>query len=145
MASLVQLGMYVVNNTDYNTSNGFYVIKLISEAYTLQNNTTIYGQVISSGKLVAKAQYLCSMQKNTNWYWKQQPLQHTIIVPTRTILHPRLDVIVIIYVQDIPKNICSRNQAKKVIQRHPMIMTDADYDYILDEIDNCEKLSFNGI
>ena len=81
------------------------------------------------------------MQENTNWYWKQQPLQQTIIVPTRTILHPRLDVIIIRYVQDIPKNLCSRNQAKKAIQRHPIIMTDADYDYILDEIEHREKLS----
>ena len=45
------------------------------------------------------------MQENTNWYWKQQPLQQTIIVPTRTILHPSLYVIITRYVQDIPKNI----------------------------------------
>ena len=30
---------------------------------------------------------------------------------------------------------------KKEIQRHPIIMTDADYDYILDEIEISEKLS----
>ena len=69
-------------------------------------------QVISAGGLVFKAQYLCYMQENTNWYWKQQPLQQTIIVPTRTILNPRLDVIIIRYVQDIPKKLCSRNEAK---------------------------------
>ena len=82
------------------------------------------------------------MQENTNWYWKQQPLQQTIIVPTRTILHPRLDVITIRYVQDIPKNVCNRIQAKKSIQRHPICMTDADYDYILDEIELREKNEF---
>ena len=53
------------------------------------------------------------MQEKTNCYWKQQPLQNIIIVPTRTILHPRLDVIIIRYVQDIPKNLCSRIQSKK--------------------------------
>ena len=105
--------MYGAINTAYNTSNGFYVIKFVSDAYTLQSNTTIDGQVVSTGKLVIKAQYLCSMQENTNWYWKQQPLQQTILVPTCTILHPRLDVIVIRYVQDTPKNLCSSNQAKK--------------------------------
>ena len=82
------------------------------------------------------------MQENINWYWKQQPLQHTIVVPTRTILHPCLDVIIIRYLQDIPKNLCSRNQAKKAIQRHPIIMADADYDYILDEIEHCVKFEF---
>ena len=39
MASLVKLGMYGDINTDDNTSNGFYVIKLLSDAYTLENNT----------------------------------------------------------------------------------------------------------
>ena len=56
------------------------------------------------------------------------------MVPTRTILHPRLDVITMIYVQDTPKNFCNRIQAKRAIQRHPISMTGADYDYILNEI-----------
>ena len=34
-------------------------------------------------------------------------------------------------------------QAKKSIQRHPICMKDADYNYILDEIERREKLSFN--
>ena len=53
------------------------------------------------------------MQENTNWYWKQQPLQQTIVVPTRTILHPRLDVTTIRYVKDTPKNVCNMIQQKK--------------------------------
>ena len=81
------------------------------------------------------------MQENTNFYWKQQPLQHTIIFPTHTILHPCLEVIIIRYVQEIPKKLCSRNEAKKEIQRHSIIVTDADYDYIMDEIERREKLS----
>ena len=31
---------------------------------------------------------------------------------------------------------------KKLIQRHPIIITDTDYDYILDEIERCEKQYF---
>ena len=42
-------------------------------------------------------------------------------------LHPILDVTTIEYAQDSRKNICSSIQ-------HPIIMTEADYDYILDEI-----------
>ena len=102
--------MYIIINTADNTTNVFYVIKLISEAYMLQNNTTIDRQVISAGELVVKAQYLCFMQENRNWYQKQQPLQQTIIVPTRTILHPHLDAIIIRYVKYIPRNICIRIQ-----------------------------------
>ena len=85
------------------------------------------------------------MQENTNWYCKQQLLQQTTIVTTHTILHPLLDVIIIRYVQDIPKNICGRIQAKKAIQRHPIIITDADYDYIFDEIERREKNILKGM
>ena len=46
MASLVQSYIYGTINTYDTTSNGFYVIKFISEAYMLQNNITIDGQVI---------------------------------------------------------------------------------------------------
>ena len=62
MASLFQAGNYVVINKADTTTNGFYIIQFISEAYTLQNSTNIYGQIISTGKLVVKAQYLCSVQ-----------------------------------------------------------------------------------
>ena len=62
MASLVQSGMYGAINTDDTTKNGLYVIKLLWEAYTLQNNTEIDGQLIYSGELVVNAQYICSMQ-----------------------------------------------------------------------------------
>ena len=109
MASSVQSSMYGAIKTADNTPNVFYVIKFISEAYALQNNATIYGKFISAGELFVKAQYLFSVQENTNWYCKQQPLQQTIIVPTLTVLHPRLDVILIRYIQDIPKNLCSSN------------------------------------
>ena len=73
-------------------------------------NTTIGGQVISAGKLVVKAQYFYSMQEHTNWYCKKQPIQQTFIFSTRTIIHPRLEVIIIIYVQDIPKNLCGMSE-----------------------------------
>ena len=88
----------------------------------IQINTTNDGQVISAGELVVKEQYICSKQEKKNWYRKHQSLQQDIMIPTRTILHPCLDVITIIYVQDIPKNLCNRIQARKSIQRHPIIM-----------------------
>ena len=52
------------------------------------------------------------MQENTNLYWKQHSLLKNIMVPTRTVLHPCLDVVRITDVQDIPKTICNRVQAE---------------------------------
>ena len=62
-----------------------------SGAYTLKDNTTIDGKFITAGVLVVKAQYIASMQINTNWYWNRQPKHHVITVPTRTILHTQLE------------------------------------------------------
>ena len=84
-----------------------------SEAYKLQENTTVDGKIITAGELVVKAQYICSMQVDTNWYWNQHPQHNFITVPTRTILHPRLEVNAVKYFQAIPKSVCTRTQAKK--------------------------------
>ena len=96
MASLVKSGTHRAINTTDTPTNGFYIIMFTSGSYTLQENTTIDGQIITAGELVVKAQYLCSMQIDTNWYWNQQPKHHVITVPTRAILHPQLEVNVII-------------------------------------------------
>ena len=58
MASLVKLDMYDAINTDDTKTNELYAIKFVSDAYTLQSNTTIDGQVISVGELFVKAKYL---------------------------------------------------------------------------------------
>ena len=57
MDSFIRSGKYDTINIADTTTNGFYVIKFISEAYTLQNNTTIYGQIITAGELFVKTQY----------------------------------------------------------------------------------------
>ena len=48
-ALLVESGKYGAINTTDTTSNGFYVIMFTSESYTLHDNTTIDGQIITSG------------------------------------------------------------------------------------------------
>ena len=59
-------------NTIDTSTMGYYDIKFVSEAYTLQDNTTCEGKIVSSGGLVFKAQYLICMQENTNFYWNQK-------------------------------------------------------------------------
>ena len=97
------------------TTHQMYPMSLnLSQRHTRKkNNTTNNGKVISAGELVVKAEYLFSVQENTNWYGKQQPLQQTIIFQTRTIIHTCLGVIILRYVQDIPNNLCISNQAEK--------------------------------
>ena len=134
MASLVESGKYRAIHTIDTSTNGFYVIMFTSGAYTLQENTTIDEKIITAGKLVFNAKYLCSMQVDTNWYWNQQSKHHVIKVPTPTIIYPKLEGDAITDFHSIPTSICSRTQAKKSISRQPICLTDADYDYILEEI-----------
>ena len=111
-------------------------------AYKLQENTKIDGQIITAGELVVKAKYICSMQADTNWYWNQQSKHHVITVPTCIILHPQLEVDAITDFHSIPTSVCSRTHAKKSILRQPICLTDADYDYILEESGRRYKIEF---
>ena len=112
-----------------------------SEVYTLQDNTTIDGQLITAGGLVLKEKYICSMQVDTNWYWNQHLQQYVITEPTSKILHPRLEVIAVTYFNGIPNSVCIRTQ-KKAISIQPISLTDSDYDYILEEIGSQDKIEF---
>ena len=114
-----------------------------SGAYTLQENTTIDGQIITTGELVVKAQYLCYMQIDTNWYWNQQPKHHIITVPTCTILHPQPEVNAISDFHAIPKCVCTRTQKRKSISRQRICLNDSDSDYILEEIGRQDKIEFD--
>ena len=66
MASLVESDKYGAINTTDTSTNGFYVIMFKTGTYTLQENTTIYGQIITAGELVVKTQYIFYMQVDTN-------------------------------------------------------------------------------
>ena len=134
MASLVESGKYGVINTTDTSTNGFYVIMFTYGEFTLQENTTIDGQIITAGELVVKAKYLCSMQIDTNWYWNQQRKHNVITVLSRKILHPQFEFNAITDFHAIPTSVCSSTQAKKSISRQPICLTDADYDNILEEI-----------
>ena len=142
MALLVESGKYgAINTTDIST-NGFYVIFFTSGAYTLQENTKIDGQIISAGELVVNTKYICSMQVDTNWYWNQHPKHDVITVPTRTIIHPQLEGDAIIDFHAITTSICSRTQAKKAISIQPICLSDYEYDYILEGIDQRDKIEY---
>ena len=51
---------------------GYYVINFVSEAHTLQDDTTFDGNISPAGEIFVKAQYLRCLQEKTNWYWDQK-------------------------------------------------------------------------
>ena len=62
MDSLFKYGRYGSINTTDTPTDKFYVTMFISEAQALKNKT-IDRKNTTAGKLVVKAQYICSMQK----------------------------------------------------------------------------------
>ena len=56
------------------------------------------------------------MKIDTNWYWNQQPKQHVITLPTRTILHPQLEFNAVTEFHEIPTSVCTRTQGKPPYQ-----------------------------
>ena len=82
---------------------GYYVIKLLSEVYTLQEETMCDWKTSKSGELVAKARYSNCLQDNTERYWEQSPQQNNTIVTTITIVHPSLDVMTVARVKKTQK------------------------------------------
>ena len=72
------------------------------------------------------------MQIDTIWYRNQHTQHNVITVPTRTILHPRLEVNALTDFHAIPKSVCTRTQAKKHISTQPICLTDYDYNYIIE-------------
>ena len=55
---------------------------------------------------------MLSLEYITNWYWGLHPQQHSIMVKTRTIIHPRLYVVGMVDVQDITKSVYNRIREK---------------------------------
>ena len=103
-------------NTNDTATNSFYFIMFTSEAYKLQDDTIIDRKIITAGKLVVKAQYLCSIQVENNWYLNQH-FQHPFITgPTHKILHPLHEVIAETDFHAIPQSACNKTQAKKPYQ-----------------------------
>ena len=58
MASLVQSGKYGSMKTTFTSTMVYYIIKFVSEAYNLQEDTTCDKKISSAGELVVKAHYL---------------------------------------------------------------------------------------
>ena len=92
MALLVQYGKYGSMKTTYSTTMVYYVIKFVSEAYTLQEYITPDRQISTAGGLVFKVHYLRCMQENKMCYWEKKHQKQGIFFLTLTIVHPCLDV-----------------------------------------------------
>ena len=68
MAALLQTSKRGAINTTDTATRRYYVIKLMSEPYKLQEEKMCNGKISTTGELVVKSQYINFMQDNTKWY-----------------------------------------------------------------------------
>ena len=57
MSLIIMEGKYVAIDTYDSLCYGYYIIKFYSSPYTLQEDLSIYGQLISSGEIVCQGTY----------------------------------------------------------------------------------------
>ena len=65
---MLQTVQYGAINTAYTDTMGYYIIKLLEVASTLQEDTTFDGIINTSGEIFFKAEYMNFIQYNTKWY-----------------------------------------------------------------------------
>ena len=79
-ASFFQSYEYGTTSTTYPTKLGYYVVKYVSEAYILHDNTTCNGKISTAEKLVVRCQYIICMKAKTKWYWDQKEHKNSLLL-----------------------------------------------------------------
>ena len=80
------------------------------------------------------------MKANKYWYWKKLGTKESVIIETRTTVHPCLYVSTIKYVTDIPRSLCNKKQTHKAVKIQPICISDAYQDYISYEIERRDQI-----
>ena len=69
--SKMALGKYGAINAAGPTTIVYYVVKFLSEPYTLQENQTTDEKISKSGELVFKSEYLSIMKSEKKLHWQK--------------------------------------------------------------------------
>ena len=91
-----------INTKDY--KKRAIVLLSLSNRYTLYMKKIHAIKNCKTGEMDTREYYLRCMQENTKWYWDQKMQHQAIVVPTCTIVHPWIDVMVMKHVHDIPRS-----------------------------------------
>ena len=113
MAELVKTDKYGDIITTDNITMEYYVVKFISEAYTLQQKCKHNGQRSETVELVLRSKYMDFMKVNTNWYWETATKQKIIIIPTHKIVHPSFYVVILTDFKSLSRGVCYKHKARK--------------------------------
>ena len=93
MSLVVTEGKYGAIDTGSYSCHGYYIIKFYSSPYTLQTELSIYGQVISSNKILCEGTYFFPISINYYYYALQKTKSINAIVSLRKITNGNINVI----------------------------------------------------
>ena len=86
-------GKYVAIYADDSICHGCYIINYSSSPYTLQEDLTIYGKVISSCEMVREGNYFFPININSHYYVLQRTKSINIIFSLRKIINGNVNII----------------------------------------------------
>jgi hypothetical protein len=141
MAATIEKNSFGVVNTDDQRTDGFYVIKFLSKAYTLQEDITVNDELLKSGTLVCDAEYQSQAQPGSLWYVRSSNETQPIKLQVSKILITDLSVDIIDGVSQLDRSMRSMTQ-EEVSARKPFKLSSYDYDRIIDEISRREEIDY---
>ena len=115
---------------------GYYMVKWLSEPYTLQEETVGMASLIGTGKMVAKAVYLNRVQCAPYWYMLSG--EHTI-VEVRHVLRTGLHLQPISVANKLPQG-CNRIESTR---QKALKVTHLDHDAIMEEASRRDRLEYD--
>ena len=89
---MVHTSKNVAINEEYTTTLGYYIVKYVSDTFTLHGDIIEDGRVNNAGEMEIIAEYLSIMKSKTNCYWQQNKKKQIFILSTRTIFYTCLYV-----------------------------------------------------
>ncbi len=135
MSLIVREGKIGAVGTSDEAAAGYYLVKWLSESYTLHADTKGMSGIISAGKMVVDALYFNPVHPTQNWY---TPSDITTVVEVKHILRTGLQVQPICATNALPRT-CTSQEAtwKKAVK-----VSSVDHEAIMEEASKHDRLEY---
>ena len=115
----------------------YYLVKWLSESYTLHADTKGMSGIISAGKMVVNALYFNPVHRAQNWY---TPSDITTVVEVKHILRTGLQVQSICTMNALPRTCASQEATRKKAVK----VSSVDHEAIMEEASKRDRLEYDN-
>ncbi len=135
MSLIVREGKIGAVGTTDKAAAGYYLVKWLSEPYTLHADTEGMSGIISTGKIVVDALYFNPVHRAQNWY---TPSDITTVVEVKHILPTGLQVQPISATNALPRTCVSQ----EATQKKAVKVSSVDHEAIMEEASKRNRLEY---